>query len=212
MDAPAGRLPASNDGHLAPGPPFWPSMYRSQAPSLPHSSSYRSPSPLPPAHDGGTGQSNDDDGLLAQLDAVAPLRSFDGPSPRPQRPEPSRPSACLQGTDGAARTNVLRSSAFPKVQSTYTSKSTRGGFITAAVCWTIFLLVLNDLGEYLYGDLRETFHVDRTVAKEMQLNVDLVRPRLAESLPPVGSGQLTSAPAASSAFLRSPDGRDALSL
>lgn len=65
--------------------------------------------------------------------------------------------------------------AFPKVQSTYTSKSTRGGFITAAVCWTIFLLVLNDLGEYLYGDLRETFHVDRAVAKEMQLNVDLVR-------------------------------------
>lgn len=57
----------------------------------------------------------------------------------------------------------------------YTSKSTRGGFITAAVCWTIFLLVLNDLGEYLYGDLRETFRVDQTVAKEMQLNVDLVR-------------------------------------
>lgn len=35
--------------------------------------------------------------------------------------------------------------------------------------------MLNDLGEYLYGDLRETFRVDQTVAKEMQLNVDLVR-------------------------------------
>lgn len=144
-------------------------MYRSPAPSLPHSSSYRSPSPLTPSGGGGGGGAAEDDGILAQLDAVAPLRSFDGPPfvflTRPQ----SLRAAC---PDELSRS--LRPTAFPKVQASYTSKSTRGGLITAAVCWTIFLLVLNDLGEYLYGDLRESFRVDGGIAKEMQLNVDLV--------------------------------------
>jgi hypothetical protein len=52
---------------------------------------------------------NDDHSILAELDKLAPLKSFD---------------------------------AFPKVQSTYTSQSRRGGVLTAIVGAIIFLLVV----------------------------------------------------------------------
>lgn len=48
-----------------------------------------------------------------------------------------------------------------QVQSTYQEKSVRGGFITFAVGWAIFLLILNDLGEYLYGEADYSFSVDQ---------------------------------------------------
>ncbi|OCF74464.1 endoplasmic reticulum-Golgi intermediate compartment protein 2 [Kwoniella mangroviensis CBS 8886] len=63
--------------------------------------------------------------------------------------------------------------AFPKVQSTYTVQSRRGGVLTAVVGFIIFLLVLNDLGEYLYGAPDYSFHVDHELEKDLQLNVDL---------------------------------------
>nr|ODN80159.1 endoplasmic reticulum-Golgi intermediate compartment protein 2 [Cryptococcus depauperatus CBS 7841] len=63
--------------------------------------------------------------------------------------------------------------AFPKVEPTYTIHSRRGGVLTAVVGLIIFLLVLNDLGEYLYGAPDFAFHVDSDVQKDLQLNVDL---------------------------------------
>ncbi|KIR59695.1 endoplasmic reticulum-Golgi intermediate compartment protein 2 [Cryptococcus bacillisporus CA1873] len=63
--------------------------------------------------------------------------------------------------------------AFPKVESTYMIKSRRGGVLTAVVGLIIFLLVLNDLGEYLYGAPDYAFQVDSDVQKDLQLNVDL---------------------------------------
>ncbi|KAH8088999.1 endoplasmic reticulum vesicle transporter-domain-containing protein [Filobasidium floriforme] len=64
--------------------------------------------------------------------------------------------------------------AFPKVQSTYTERSRRGGILTALVGGIIFLLILNDLGEFMFGAPTFSFHVDPTVdTKELQLNVDL---------------------------------------
>ncbi|WVQ80240.1 hypothetical protein IAT38_002345 [Cryptococcus sp. DSM 104549] len=63
--------------------------------------------------------------------------------------------------------------AFPKVQATYTVHSRRGGVLTAVVGFIIFLLVLNDLGEYLYGAPDFEFMVDPDVQKDLQLNVDL---------------------------------------
>ncbi|ORY32833.1 ER to Golgi transport-related protein [Naematelia encephala] len=63
--------------------------------------------------------------------------------------------------------------AFPKVQSTYVSQSRRGGALTAIVGIIIFLLVLNDLGEYLYGAPDYSFLVDHQLEKDLQLNVDL---------------------------------------
>lgn len=63
--------------------------------------------------------------------------------------------------------------AFPKVDSTYVSSTRRGGVLTAVVGAIIFLLVLNDLGEYLYGAPDYLFKVDHDVARDLQLNVDL---------------------------------------
>ncbi|RSH86879.1 uncharacterized protein EHS24_005157 [Apiotrichum porosum] len=63
--------------------------------------------------------------------------------------------------------------AFPKVQSTYTVRSRRGGVLTALVCSIIFLLVLNDLGEFLYGAPDYSFRVDPGIGHDLQLNVDL---------------------------------------
>ncbi|KAK4689985.1 endoplasmic reticulum-Golgi intermediate compartment protein 2, partial [Tremellales sp. Uapishka_1] len=63
--------------------------------------------------------------------------------------------------------------AFPKVQSTYTVRSRRGGVLTAVVGVIIFLLVLNDLGEFLYGAPDYKFNVDQELEKDLQLNVDL---------------------------------------
>lgn len=64
--------------------------------------------------------------------------------------------------------------AFPKVQPTYTTSSRRGGILTAILGAVIFLLVLNDLGEYLYGQPGYEFHVENEIDKtELQMNVDL---------------------------------------
>ncbi|WWD17125.1 hypothetical protein CI109_101562 [Kwoniella shandongensis] len=63
--------------------------------------------------------------------------------------------------------------AFPKVQSTYNVRSRRGGVLTSIVGFIIFLLVLNDLGEFLYGAPDYAFQVDHELEKDLQLNVDL---------------------------------------
>ncbi|GMK55210.1 hypothetical protein CspeluHIS016_0202660 [Cutaneotrichosporon spelunceum] len=63
--------------------------------------------------------------------------------------------------------------AFPKVQSTYTAHSRRGGVLTMVVSLLIFLLVLNDLGEYLYGEPDYSFYIDSDMGDDLQLNVDL---------------------------------------
>lgn len=76
--------------------------------------------------------------------------------------------------------------AFPKVQSSYTVRSRRGGVLTAVVGLIIFLLVLvsnnsegaadraqNDLGEYLYGSTSMAVKVDPTIESNLQLNVDV---------------------------------------
>ncbi|KAL7409691.1 endoplasmic reticulum vesicle transporter-domain-containing protein [Mrakia frigida] len=63
--------------------------------------------------------------------------------------------------------------AFPKVQPTYQTKSARGGFVTFAIAWACFLLILNDLGEYLYGEADYSFSVDQGIGREVQLNIDM---------------------------------------
>jgi len=63
--------------------------------------------------------------------------------------------------------------AFPKVASTYKSKSSRGGVITVLVAATVLILVWHELREYLFGDPTYSFHVDHGVGHALQINVDL---------------------------------------
>ena len=64
--------------------------------------------------------------------------------------------------------------AFPKLPSTYKTRSAYGGLVTVTVIVVSFLLILNDLGEYIWGWSDTEFSVDQDVAQWLSLNVDLV--------------------------------------
>ncbi|THH31202.1 hypothetical protein EUX98_g2981 [Antrodiella citrinella] len=64
--------------------------------------------------------------------------------------------------------------AFPKLHSSYKSRSESRGFLTIFVAFVAFLLVLNDLGEYIWGWPDHEFSVDTDMANDMNVNVDLV--------------------------------------
>lgn len=64
--------------------------------------------------------------------------------------------------------------AFPKLPSTYKARSESRGFLTIFVAFAAFLLVLNDLGEYIWGWPDHEFGVDIDKANTMDINVDMV--------------------------------------
>ncbi|PCH42691.1 DUF1692-domain-containing protein [Wolfiporia cocos MD-104 SS10] len=64
--------------------------------------------------------------------------------------------------------------AFPKLPSTYKARSESRGFLTLFVALVAFLLILNDLGEYIWGWPDYEFSVDPESASALNINVDLV--------------------------------------
>jgi hypothetical protein len=82
-------------------------------------------------------------------------------------------ASILEELDKITPANLKAFDAFPKVESTYVSHSQRGGILTAIVSSLIFLLVMNDLGEFLYGAPEYKFEVDKGLERELQVNVDL---------------------------------------
>ena len=64
--------------------------------------------------------------------------------------------------------------AFPKLPSTYKARSESRGFLTVFVAFAAFLLVLNDLGEFIWGWPHYEFGVDIDKANAMDINVDMV--------------------------------------
>lgn len=91
-----------------------------------------------------------------------------------------------------APTGVRQFDAFPKVRPTYKSRTTGGGMMTVlgALYWCMdpygakslsfivailsFILILNDLGDYLWGWRDYDFNIDNNLATIMYVNVDLV--------------------------------------
>lgn len=63
--------------------------------------------------------------------------------------------------------------AFPKVPSSYRSRTSGGGIVTVVVGLLCTLLVLNDLSEYLWGSMVYRFVVDNDVGRDLKLNVDI---------------------------------------
>ncbi|KAH7928313.1 DUF1692-domain-containing protein [Leucogyrophana mollusca] len=78
------------------------------------------------------------------------------------------PSSFLGGFD------VAKFDAFPKLPSTYKARSESRGFLTLFVALLAFLLVLNDLGEYIWGWTDYEFSVDEPDSSHMNVNVDMV--------------------------------------
>ncbi|EPQ30923.1 uncharacterized protein PFL1_01821 [Pseudozyma flocculosa PF-1] len=63
--------------------------------------------------------------------------------------------------------------AFPKTQSIYTQRSSRGGLLTVVVSCLLCFLLWTEFSEYLYGERAYSFHVDDTVSSSMQINIDM---------------------------------------
>ncbi|KAJ7719622.1 DUF1692-domain-containing protein [Mycena maculata] len=88
--------------------------------------------------------------------------SFDG--------EPS----ILEKLDAAVPAPLAQFDAFPKLPSTYKSRSDSRGFLTIFVGLITFMLMLNDIGEFLFGWPDHEFSVDTEKGSFMHINVDLV--------------------------------------
>ncbi|KAF8529896.1 endoplasmic reticulum vesicle transporter-domain-containing protein [Gautieria morchelliformis] len=64
--------------------------------------------------------------------------------------------------------------AFPKLPSTYRTRTQSGGFLTLFVAIVSFLLVVNDIAEFIWGWPDYEFSVDKEGDSFMNVNVDLV--------------------------------------
>ena len=84
------------------------------------------------------------------------------------------PNVLVEKLDEIVHTPLQKFDAFPKLPSTYKARSESRGFLTLFVTFMAFLLVLNDLGEYLWGWPDYEFSVDRTMSNELNINVDMM--------------------------------------
>ena len=64
--------------------------------------------------------------------------------------------------------------AFPKLPSTYKARSESRGFMTLFVAILAVLLVLNDIGEYIWGWSDYEFSVDNNKTPFLNINLDMV--------------------------------------
>ncbi|KAG7097906.1 hypothetical protein E1B28_005217 [Marasmius oreades] len=64
--------------------------------------------------------------------------------------------------------------AFPKFPTTYKSRSESRGFLTVLVGFLAFLLMLNDIGEYIYGWPDYEFSVDKDLGSSIFINMDIL--------------------------------------
>ncbi|OBZ72377.1 Endoplasmic reticulum-Golgi intermediate compartment protein 2 [Grifola frondosa] len=86
---------------------------------------------------------------------------------------PDSPSL-LDKLDEMVPAPLAQFDAFPKLPSTYKARSESRGFLTLFVAFIAFLLVLNDLGEFIWGWPDYEFSVDSDRGNDMDINVDMV--------------------------------------
>ena len=63
--------------------------------------------------------------------------------------------------------------AFPKTQSIYTQRSSKGGILTIVSTVTLLALLWTELSSYLYGERAYSFAVDNQLQSSMQINMDM---------------------------------------
>jgi hypothetical protein len=80
----------------------------------------------------------------------------------------------LEKLDAAVPAQFTKFDAFPKLPSTYKQRSDSRGFLTLLIGFITFLLILNDIGEYIWGWPDYEFSVDAEKNSYMNVNVDLV--------------------------------------
>lgn len=79
----------------------------------------------------------------------------------------------LDKLDSVVPTPLAQFDAFPKLPSTYKARSESRGFMTIFVVLVAFLLVLNDIGEYIWGWPDYDFSVDKDNSPLLLVNLDM---------------------------------------
>lgn len=85
----------------------------------------------------------------------------------------SEDDSVLKKLDAAAAP-LAKFDAFPKVPSAFKARSESRGFMTIFVLLIALLLMLNDIGEYIWGWPEFKFAVDQENAPYMFINLDMV--------------------------------------
>ncbi|KAF9006770.1 DUF1692-domain-containing protein [Hymenopellis radicata] len=80
----------------------------------------------------------------------------------------------LDKLDSAVPAPLAQFDAFPKLPSSFKTRSESRGFMTLFVSFLAFLLMLNDIGEFMFGWPDHEFSVDMDQSSFMNINVDLV--------------------------------------
>jgi len=88
--------------------------------------------------------------------------------------DPEEEFSLLDKIDAYAPASLKSFDAFPKLPSTYRPRSSERGFLTLFIAFIAFLLVANDIGEFLWGWPDFEFGVDYTPASFLDVNVDLI--------------------------------------
>ncbi|KAL4250946.1 Endoplasmic reticulum-Golgi intermediate compartment protein [Abortiporus biennis] len=88
--------------------------------------------------------------------------------------ERSASPSLLDKLDEMVPTPLEKFDAFPKLEASYKARSESRGFLTLFVGFLAFLLVLNDLGEYIWGWPDYEFSIDPDTANDMNVNVDII--------------------------------------
>jgi hypothetical protein len=76
--------------------------------------------------------------------------------------------------EAIAPSQLSKFDAFPKLPSTYKTRTESRGFLTIFVVLLAFLLVLNDIGEFIWGWPDHEFNIDPEKSSTMDINVDVV--------------------------------------
>ncbi|KAL0945316.1 hypothetical protein HGRIS_000819 [Hohenbuehelia grisea] len=85
-----------------------------------------------------------------------------------------RENSILDKLDSVVPAPLADFDAFPKLPSSYKARSESRGFMTIFVCFMAWLLMLNDIGEFIWGWPDYRFEVDRDPSSFMDVNVDMI--------------------------------------
>jgi hypothetical protein len=83
------------------------------------------------------------------------------------------PATVIQRIEDLIPPSLTRFDAFPKLPKAYKARSESRGFLTIGVLFLALLLMLNDIGEYVWGWPDHEFGVDTDTASFLPINLDL---------------------------------------
>ena len=85
----------------------------------------------------------------------------------------NKEESLLDKLDSVVPAPLAQFDAFPKLPSTYKARSESRGFMTIFVLFLGLLLVLNDIGEYIWGWPDYEFNVDKETSPHLNINLDM---------------------------------------